>query len=215
MWIIPEQNTLELWKKLHFVEKNEEVIFTYSMVQSPSWEGNWIADIEEIPLILWNPKVQNRTHKRPPPVPILGQPNPVQYPNPNSWRSILILFTHLLLCLPSGLFPSGFPTKTLYAPLSSPTHATCPAHLILLEFITRTILCEKYKSLTTCGNKENGLLLLLISGHVDDEEECRALTRGLPSTVIQSFIHAHRLVWPWPLLEADHVSELRRNNAEC
>jgi len=48
---------------------------------------------------------------------------------------------------------------------------------------------------TRCGNKETGLLLLLISGHVDDEEEGRALTRGLTSTVTQRFIHAHRLVW--------------------
>jgi len=49
---------------------------------------------------------------------------------------------------------------------------------------------------TRCGNKETGLLLLLISGHVDDEEEGRALTHELPSTVTQRFIHAHRLVWP-------------------
>jgi len=49
---------------------------------------------------------------------------------------------------------------------------------------------------TWCGNKETGLLLLLISGHVDNEEEDRVLTRGLPSTVTQRFIHAHRLVWP-------------------
>jgi len=48
---------------------------------------------------------------------------------------------------------------------------------------------------TWCGNKEAGLLLLLISGHVDDEEEGGALTRGLPSTFTQSFIHVHRLVW--------------------
>ena len=39
------------------------------------------------------------------------------YPHPTSWRSILIFSTHLRLGLPSGLFPSGFPTKTLYTPL--------------------------------------------------------------------------------------------------
>ena len=57
-----------------------------------------------------------------------------------SWRSSLILSCHLRLGLPSGLFPSGFPTKALYMPLLYPTHATCPAHLILRDFITRIIL---------------------------------------------------------------------------
>ena len=45
---------------------------TYSMVQSPSWEANWFAASQEIPRILWNPKVHYRIHKLPPPVPILG-----------------------------------------------------------------------------------------------------------------------------------------------
>jgi len=52
----------------------------YSMVQSPSWEANWFAASQEIPRISRNPKVHYRTHKRPSPVSILGQPNPVHIP---------------------------------------------------------------------------------------------------------------------------------------
>jgi len=47
------------------------------MVQSPSWEANWFAASQEIPRISRNQKVHYRTHKRPPPVSILSQPNPV------------------------------------------------------------------------------------------------------------------------------------------
>jgi len=66
-----------------------------------------------------------------------------------SWKSILILSSHLLLDLPSGLLPSGFPTKILYTPFLYSIRVTCPAHLILLDFITRTILGEEYRSLSS------------------------------------------------------------------
>ena len=70
----------------------------------------------------------------------LSGASPIQslYPYPTSWRSILILSTHLRLGLPSGLFPSGFPTKTLYTPRPSTIRATCPAHLILLDWYHHT-----------------------------------------------------------------------------
>ena len=80
----------------------------------------------------------------------LSWASPIQsiYPHPTSWRSILILHIHLRLGLPRGLLPSGFPSKTLYT-LSSPIRATCTAHLIRLDFITRTILGGQYKSFSS------------------------------------------------------------------
>jgi len=59
---------------------------------------------------------------------------------------MLILSFHLHLGLPSGLFPSGFPTKILYAP--PPIRATRSARLNLLDLITRIILSEEKRLLT-------------------------------------------------------------------
>jgi len=81
--------------------------------------------------------------------PTPNQLHPVPTPTSPSWRFILILSSHLRLRLPSGLFPSGFTTKTLHTPLLSTIRATCPARLILLDFMTRTIWGKECRSLSS------------------------------------------------------------------
>ena len=56
-----------------------------------------------------------------------------------------------LLCLgvPNGLFPSRFPTKTMYTALLYLIRATYQAHFILLYFIYRIIFGEQYRSLSS------------------------------------------------------------------
>ena len=143
-------------------------LLTYSMEQSPFWEANRFSASQEIPRILWNPKVYYHIHKWPPLSLFLAssiQSIPLHL---TYWRSILILSSHLRLGLPSGLFPSGFPTKTLYTPLLSPIRATFPAHQIHLEFITWTILGEQYRSLNSslCSSLHSPVTSSLLGANI-------------------------------------------------
>jgi len=132
------------------------------MKQSPSWEDNTFS-AQEIPCILWTwmfiTAVTSVRHLS------LFWANSIQStpPYPTSWRPILILSSHLSLGLPSGLFPSGFPIKTLYTPLLSSILNTRSAHLILLDLITQTILGEEYRSLSSSLCSFCNFILLIIN----------------------------------------------------
>jgi len=98
------------------------------MEQSPSWVN--FADSQEIPRIYGTRKSltvsTSARHLS------LSWASSIQSPRPppTSWRSILILSSYLRLGIPNGLFPSGFPTNTLYTPLSSPIRLSNIHHLI-------------------------------------------------------------------------------------
>ena len=50
----------------------------------PFLKGNRFIASQEIPRILWNPKVYHRVYKCPPPVSVLSQISPVHAPHPTS-----------------------------------------------------------------------------------------------------------------------------------
>ena len=68
---------------------------TNYMEHRPFSEANRFSASQEIPRILWNPKVHYRIHNSPPPVPVRSHINPVHVPHPTSGRSLLILYPHL------------------------------------------------------------------------------------------------------------------------
>ena len=104
------------------------------MEQSPSWEAGQFSASQEIPRILWNPKVHSRIHKCPPPVPILSQLDPVHIPT-----------SHFLKIHPSNILPStpASPKRSLSLRLSrqNPVYASPLPHT---RYMLRPSHCSRF-----------------------------------------------------------------------
>ena len=169
-----------------------DYLLTYLLHGAESFlKANWSAASQETPRISRNTKVHYRTHKGLPPVSILGQPNPVHIYTPNP------LEIHSNIISPSTprspqLSPSlRFPHQDPIHSLSPSIRATCPAHLIL-DFITRTMLGEEYKSFSsTLCHLHSPVTSSLLSPNILLNTLSQTPSPSFPPAVSTTKFHTH------------------------
>jgi hypothetical protein len=92
----------------------------------PSWEADSSLVTQEIPSILENHNVRRRVHYSPLNLLILSHINPTYVSHHISWSYILILPSHLSLCIQICVLRSGFPDQNNVC--TSPFHHSCYMH---------------------------------------------------------------------------------------
>ena len=131
-----------IWKpQVFFYPQNEDWCFLWNaaicwntncMQQSPSLKANWSSASQEIPRHFMKPKGSLPYSQEPATYPHL-EPDQSTPCHPTYFLKITF---NIILGLPSGLCPSGFPPKLCMHLSSPPIRIICPAHLSLLDFIT-------------------------------------------------------------------------------
>ena len=131
-------------------------LYTYWLHGAESFlRRYWFAASQEIPRISQNTKVHYCTHKRPPPVSIMGQPNPVHRPTCHLLEILTYLLTYLLtpwcrvlLEKLTGLqlvkkFPAFHGTRRFIIALTSVRHYKHPPRVFLKVFYREGLLAPR------------------------------------------------------------------------
>jgi len=116
-WWAVAIEVMNLWVLLPGRVKLHEILIN-TMKQSNSWEANSHSAAQEIPCLIWNPKVYYCVHKSLPLVPILFLPSTLRS---SKWS------------LPFRFSNQNF----IYISLM---HATYPAHFILIDWSPRYLV---------------------------------------------------------------------------
>jgi hypothetical protein len=119
-------NHAVLYNNVHVFQECKNLL-PYCMEQSPSREANRFAASQEIPSVLWNPKVNYRIHKYPPPVPVLSQLNPVHTPTLHFLKNHPPIYAWVSLVVSFPLVSPPKPCTRLFPPPYA-LHAPCPSH---------------------------------------------------------------------------------------